>query len=140
MKVDPYKNSFTKGNMFTETKNVIPFEPLSRRKWDSALITDFDKDGYQDVLITEHTHAVKIFWNNKDNTFSAPQIIIKGDTHGVAVADYDLDGRMDLIIAQGGGGGLKPRLPVSFQINHDRTVEGGETFNDFERTRAVRLN
>ncbi|MBH0020820.1 CRTAC1 family protein [Pseudoalteromonas sp. SWXJ133] len=127
--------------MFSESHNIIPFEPLSRRKWDSALIADFDKDGYQDVLITEHTHAVKIFWNNKNNTFSAPQIIIKGDTHGVAVADYDLDGRMDLIIAQGGGGGLKPRLPVSFQINHDRTVEGGETFDDFERTRgrAVKL-
>ncbi len=56
MKVDPYKNSFTKGNMFTETKNVIPFEPLSRRKWDSALITDFDKDGYQDVLILSLIH------------------------------------------------------------------------------------
>ncbi|MDQ9090341.1 FG-GAP-like repeat-containing protein [Pseudoalteromonas haloplanktis] len=127
--------------MFSEVNDVIPFESLSRRKWDNALLNDFDKDGFLDVLITEHTHAVKIFWNNGEGSFSSPQVVIRGDTHGVAAADYDLDGRVDLIIAQGGGGGTKPRLPVSFQINHDRTIEGGSTFSGFERTRgrAVKL-
>lgn len=122
--------------MFSEAgTNIIPLEPRSRRKWDNAVVADLDQDGREDLLLTEHgLHAI-IFWNN-GGAFSEPVEVIKNDTHGVAVGDYDQDGRMDLIIYHGGGGGKKPRNPVAFHINRDRSIAGGEEFNEFERSRG----
>jgi hypothetical protein len=127
-------------SMFSEESNIISLEDRSRRKWDNALIADFDQDGNMDIMITEHAYQTSIFWN-EGGTFSLPQVVVKGDTHGSTASDYDRDGRIDIIISQGGGGGTKPRFPISFQVNKDRTIEGGEAFEHFERSRgrAVKL-
>lgn len=126
--------------MFSEAgTNIIPLEQRSRRKWDNAIIADLDQDSHQDLLLTEHSLEAKVFWNN-GGKFSEPVTVVRGDTHGVAVGDYDLDGLMDLIIYHGGGGGKKPRNPISFHVN-GRSIEGGKEFEDFERSRgrAVKL-
>ncbi len=120
---------------FSEANGVIPLEERSRRKWDNALVADLDQDGHLDLLLTEHSRRAMVFWNNS-GTFSEPQTVIQGDTHGVAAGDYDQDGRMDLIIYHGGGGGTNPRNPVAFQVNRDRSIEGGEEFSHFERSRG----
>ncbi len=126
--------------MFSEADGVIPLEDRSRRKWDSPVIADLDQDGHLDLLLTEHGYYARLFWNN-GGTFSDPYDVIMGDTHGVGAGDYDQDGRMDLIISRGGGDGSNPRNPVAFQVNRDRSIEGGEEFAHFERTRgrAVKL-
>lgn len=116
------------------TTNVIPLEDRSRRKWDNAQVADLDRDGHQDLLLTEHSLDAKIFWNN-GGKFSAPETVVRGDTHGVAAGDYDQDGLMDLIIYHGGGGGKKPRNPISFHVS-GRSLEGGEEFDYFERSRG----
>lgn len=126
--------------LFSEAGNdVIPLEQRSRRKWDNALIADLDQDGHQDLLLTEHSLEAKVFWNN-GGKFSEPLTVVRGDTHGVAAGDYDQDGLMDLIIYHGGGGGKNPRNPISFHVS-GRSIEGGEEFEDFERSRgrAVKL-
>jgi hypothetical protein len=126
---------------FSEAEQtVIAFDTKARRKWDNALICDFDQDGYLDMLITEHGKAAMIYWNNK-GLYSKPVTVIKGDTHGAAAADYDGDGDIELIISQGGGGGNNPRLPVLFNIDKKRNITGGKTFDHFERSRgrAVKL-
>ena len=46
---------------------------------DNPLIADLDKDGLLDVILTDHAHAANIMWNNGDK-FSAPQLLIGGDT------------------------------------------------------------
>ncbi|MGJ8642095.1 MAG: CRTAC1 family protein [Luteolibacter sp.] len=123
------------GAMFSEaTKEVIPFEEKSRRKWDSPVIADFDQDGHMDILITEHTNKARLFWNN-GGTFSEALDIVHGDTHGVAVGDYDQDGLTEMIIYHGGGGGKNPRNPMAFNLD-GRTVDKGTEFVDFERSRG----
>lgn len=126
--------------MFSEADGVIPFEDRSRRKWDSPVIADFDQDGHLDVLIQEHGQLARLFWNNS-GTFSEPYDVVMGDTHGVAVGDVDMDGRNDIIMQWGGGDGKKPRNPVCYQVNHDRTIVGGKEYEHFERSRgrAARL-
>lgn len=120
---------------FTEAVDVIPLEARSRRKWDAPVVADFDQDGYLDLLLTDHSYRARLHWNN-GGVFSEPVDLIRGDTHGVAVGDYDNDGRIDLVVSRGGGGGKKPRNPVAFQVNRDRTIEGGEEFAHFERSRG----
>ena len=126
--------------MFVEVTDVIPFEQRARRKWDNAVIADLDRDGLQDVIIVEHGHTVRVFWNH-GGSFSEPQDIAVGDLHGIAVADIDRDGRMDVLIAQGGGDGANPRRPLHFQVTHDRAFEGGGALEYFEpgRGRTVKF-
>lgn len=120
---------------FRELDNVIPLEERSRRKWDSPLVADLDQDGKLDLLLTDHSRQAQIYWN-EGGRFSKPVVLARGDTHGVAAGDYDQDGRMDIVVSRGGGGGKKPRNPVAYQINHDRSIEGGEEFEYFERSRG----
>ncbi|GAC32987.1 hypothetical protein GPLA_2082 [Paraglaciecola polaris LMG 21857] len=91
-------------------------------------------------MITEHGNHVRVLWND-DGQYSAPQNITTGDMHGLSVADYDNDGRMDLIMAQGGGDGKNPRRPLHFQINKDRTFDQGQSLNYFQpgRGRAIKF-
>lgn len=119
--------------------DVLPLEDRSRRKWDNAFVADLDRDGRQDLVLTEHGLEARVYWN-EGGRFSAPEVLIRGDTHGLAAGDYDRDGLMDVIVYPGGGGGKKPRNPVAFHVSH-HAIEGGEAFADFIRTRgrAVKL-
>ncbi len=120
---------------FREVEGVIPLEDRSRRKWDHPLVADLDQDGLLDLLLTDHSYRARLYWND-NGTFSQPVDVVQGDTHGVAAGDYDQDGRIDLIVSRGGGDGKNPRNPVTFQVNRDRTIEGGEEFAHFERSRG----
>ena len=126
--------------MFVELNSVIPFEQRARRKWDNAVVADLDRDGLQDLIIIEHGHKVRVFWN-LGGSFSGPQDIATGDLHGIAVADIDRDGRLDVLIAQGGGDGANPRRPLRFQVARSRAFEGGATLDYFEpgRGRALKF-
>ncbi|MBU3005278.1 CRTAC1 family protein [Paraglaciecola arctica] len=123
------------GQLFRETVNILPTKPDSRRKWDAAVVADLDQDGLQDMLLTEHGKAVELYWNN-GGVFSEPVKVISGDTHGVAAADYDNDGLVELMISQGGGGGKKPRYPIEFEVSKDRKISKGKEFPLYQRTRG----
>ena len=120
-------------------KDVLPVEERSRRKWDAAIVADLDEDGLMDLILTEHGQDLEVYWNN-GGTFSEPQKIVSADIHGQTVADYNRDGKLDLIIYPGGGGGKKPSNPKAFHMEGRTIVEDG-TFDHFERTRgrAVKL-
>lgn len=120
---------------FKNAEDAIQLEARSRRKWDNPLVADLDQDGRPDLVLTDHSRNAQVHWN-EGGTFSKPKVIVRGDTHGVAVGDYDRDGRIDLIFSQGGGGGDKPRNPVCFQVNRDRSIEGGDELSHFERSRG----
>lgn len=121
---------------FDKADDAITFEDRSRRKWDSAVIADLDQNGWQDMVITEHGQKARIYWNDNGQFSETPQDLIHGDTHGVAVGDYDQDGRIDMIVSRGGGDGSNPRNPVWFHVNKDRTIEGGDEFEHFEHSRG----
>jgi hypothetical protein len=126
---------------FSEAKsNIIPLEDRSRRKFDNAVIADLDQDGYLDLLLTDHARRVELFWNNK-GTFVKGKPFILGDTHGIAIGDYDQDGLIDILVQPGGGGGEKPSQTVAYQVKRDRTITGGKAFLHFEssRGRAVKF-
>lgn len=129
------------GVQFSEaTQNIIPLEQRSRRKFDNALIADLDQDGYLDLLLIDHARRVELYWNNK-GTYVQGKPFILGDTHGMAVCDYNNDGIVDLLVQPGGGGGKKPSRTLLYQITKDRKISGGNAFENFEssRGRAVKF-
>ncbi|SDS12941.1 ASPIC and UnbV [Polaribacter sp. KT25b] len=87
------------------------------------------------MILIEHSWRVLIFWNN-GGAFSKPKVLTKGDLHGVTIADYDFDGLINLIVVQGGGGGSKPRNPLLYQINKDRTIVRGSQIEGLEKMRG----
>ncbi len=120
---------------FVESETVLSLEPRSRRKWDAAVISDLDQDGFEDLLLTDHGYRINIYWNNQ-GVYSEPQVLIIGDTHGVAVTDVDFDGKTDVLVSMGGGGGKKPRYPMRFIVDRDRHIAKGQPFPLFARSRG----
>ncbi|QQY83302.1 CRTAC1 family protein [Tamlana sp. s12] len=125
---------------FLENPEVIPLENRSRRKFDNAVVADLDQDGFLDLLLTEHSRRVEVFWNNK-GVFSQGKPFVFGDTHGIAVGDYDKDGLIDVFVQPGGGDGKNPRKLKGYSISKDRSVSKEKEFTHFEasRGRAVKL-
>jgi len=67
-----------------------------------AKMTDFDNDGYVDVLISGGFHSY--FHNNGDGTFTEQDVFVTGDTmHSFAVGDVNRDGFADLYASYGNG-------------------------------------
>jgi signal transduction histidine kinase len=70
-----------------------------------SVITDFNNDGYQDIFIT-NTGPNSLYLNKKNGTFIKIKDVNKTELNmlsdqskGVAYADFDLDGDIDLFIA-----------------------------------------
>lgn len=122
-------------SLFQKTNDVIPFENAMRRKWGAAIVSDLDQDGWEDVIVTHHGAHARVFWNNK-GIFSHPTEFVKGDTHGLGVSDYDADGKIDIIVAQGGGDGGNPKRPLKFVVNDDRSISKIGAYDDFELARG----
>ena len=114
---------------------IIPLEDRLRRKFDNAVIADLDQDGYLDLLLTEHSRRVELYWNNK-GTFVKGDPFIFGDTHGLAVGDYNQDGLIDVLVQPGGGDGKKLSKTLWYQVDKNRKITGGDAFNHFENSRG----
>ncbi|AWB65762.1 CRTAC1 family protein [Saccharobesus litoralis] len=122
-------------SLFATTNGVIPFPNALQRKWGSAVVADLDQNGWEDVITTQHGTNALIYWND-NGKFTQPTVLIKGDTHGLAVSDYDGDGEMNIVVAQGGGDGGNPRRPVYFSVSKERKVKRLGTFDHFRASRG----
>ncbi len=101
-----YQNQTVAGDslwVFVETK----FDTMDNNAEVSmgGVITDFNNDGFQDIYIT-NTGPNNLYINNKDGTFikirdvDETKINTTSDqSKGVAYADFDLDGDIDIFIA-----------------------------------------
>lgn len=78
---------------------------------------DFDGDGLPDLYVGNHLNDAKLFRNLGSGKFAdvtaqflAPEDV-KGDKHGAAWADFDNDGRLDLVQLTGAdrGVGVEPK-------------------------------
>ena len=105
---------------FLEVKSDFPREEKNLKKWDRAICTDLDQDGFPDLILNDHGFGVRICWNNQGR-YQKPYDLVMGDLHGIAVGDVDRDANLELIIARGGGAGTNARNARVYRIGKDRS-------------------
>ena len=96
-----------------------------------AVLEDFDGDGRLDLLVSHMGLAdqLRYLHNSGDGTFEdrTAKAGIQGEVGGLNMvqADYDNDGRVDVLVLRGGWMGSEGRLPMSLLRN-----TGDGTFSD----------
>ncbi|MGJ8743971.1 FG-GAP repeat domain-containing protein [Polaribacter sp.] len=109
------KSTNAQNDSFKEVFKEFPRQNKNLRKWDSPVIADLDKDGYNDLLINDHGFGIQVQWNNKGK-FAKPFDIIMGDLHGLSVGDFDNDGYLEIIMSRGGGSGGNARNSKIYKV------------------------
>jgi hypothetical protein len=93
---------------------------------------DFDGDGLPDLYITDHLNRAKLFRNLgkghfadvTDKFFAAKDLM--GDKHGAAWADFDNDGRLDLVQLTGAARGVGSEAKQLYINRGSRFEEAAE--------------
>jgi hypothetical protein len=79
----------------------IPAEPDFRRFAFTPRFADLDNDGWQDLAVSSDGGHAKLWWNNKDGTFTngtqAANTGTESAAMGNTVADFDRDGDLDWV-------------------------------------------
>jgi enediyne biosynthesis protein E4 len=91
---------------FTDVSSSSGIDKVTNRYSMTALAADFDADGWPDIYVASDSTAAILYRNNHDGTFT-DVAISSGAAYsengnpqagmGVATADYDGDGRLDLL-------------------------------------------
>lgn len=89
---------------------------------------DFDSDGLPDLYVTNHLNEARLYRNLGEGRFEdvtnshfAHEDIV-ADKHGFAWADYDNDGRLDLVQLTGAVRGVGAEPKILFHNQGDRLV------------------
>ena len=118
---------------FTAVADKFKRENKDRRKWDAPVIADLDQDGYPDLIINDHGYGIRVMWNNK-GSFAKPYDLIMGDIHGVAIGDINQDGKLEILVARGGGSGTNARNAKVFTAQKNRSFD---VYPEFETPLAL---
>ena len=105
---------------------------------------DFDGDGLADLYVTNHLNEARLYRNSGQvrfidatGQFFAPNDL-RGDKHGAAWADFDNDGRQDLVQLTGadrGVGSEAKRLFINRGDRFENIADAVGASNPFGRTR-----
>ncbi len=116
----------------TEEAGVLRFKPSQTAVW-----FDFNGDGWLDIFVANESagdsvNPCDLYRNNGDGTFTevaaACGVDLVGFFKGVAVGDFNRDGRPDLLLSDRAG--PKRLLRNDGPASHDRSSTGAWVFTD----------
>ncbi|SBT14147.1 FG-GAP-like repeat-containing protein [Vibrio celticus] len=102
-------------------------DKVSSLKYGGPSVVDINNNGFYDFVVNNHNEeSSKLYWNNGDGTVTKHNKDLSRwymhDLHGTSFADYDNDGDLDLILAQGGGNGRNPSRNNFYHNNNGEFV------------------
>jgi len=111
---------------FTDISVTAGLDKVSSIKYGGPSIADIDNDGDYDFIANNHNaETSKLYWNNGDGTVTKHDKDLarwfKHDLHGTSLGDFDNDGDLDLVLAEGGGNGTNPSR-ANFYLNNNSVL------------------
>ncbi|USD62515.1 VCBS repeat-containing protein [Vibrio sp. SCSIO 43140] len=102
-------------------------DKVNSLKYGGPTVADINNDGFYDFVVNNHNEeSSKLYWNNGDGTVTKHHKDLSRwhmhDLHGTSFADYDNDGQLDMILAQGGGNGRNPSRNNFYRNNNGEFV------------------
>ena len=97
--------------VFVDATDALDLDNIARKSFGNPTWVDIDDDGLLDMVSSQHTRLMNVYRNNGDGSFANVNgqsgLYPDGnwDHHGMAWADYDNDGAIDLFVAEGGNAG-----------------------------------
>ena len=109
--------------LFRDIAAQAGMDKVASIKYGGPSVADIDQDGDYDFVVNNHNaESSKIYWNNGDGTVTKHANNLARwfmqDLHGTALADYDRDGDLDLMLTRGGGNGTTPSVSY-FYVNDE---------------------
>ncbi len=102
----PFRGAYA---AFEDVSGLVGLSQGFSKTFGNPTWVDFNNDGLLDVVNSQHSNRIHVYMNRGDGTFirvtSQSGLYPEGrwDHHGMAWADYDNDGNIDLFVAEGSG-------------------------------------
>lgn len=98
---------------FQDVSIAVGLEDTLKSSFGNPTWVDINNDGLLDMVNSQHSSLMNVYVNGGDGTFKNratesglyPDTSIRWDHHGLAWADYNNDGNIDLFVAEGGSSG-----------------------------------
>lgn len=96
---------------FEDVSGLVGLQQITSKSFGNPTWVDFNNDGLLDVVNSQHSFRMNVYLNRGDGSFINiardsglyPDSTIRWDHHGMAWADYDNDGNIDMFVAEGSG-------------------------------------
>jgi hypothetical protein len=112
---------------FKDISEQAGIDKVSSLKYAGPTVADINNNGFYDFVVNNHNDVTsKLYWNNGDGTVTKHHKDLSRwtmhDLHGTSFGDYDGDGHLDMILAQGGGNGRNPATNNFYKNNNSEFV------------------
>jgi hypothetical protein len=117
--------------VFRNTGDVLPFQSPDNRHWNFGItVADFNEDGLPDIATADAWAGMNIYFNMGGLRFAWSQNYVfpgMGEVKGIASADLNHDGHIDIILGVHNGSSMGDR--ILFNDGNGRMVDTNQSIN-----------
>ena len=139
-------SSVSLGQQFVDVSTQVGLIAEAKKSWGNPIWGDINNDGFLDLIVPCHglsvSHGPFVYLNNGGTTFTDIRATCgikanrpdSSDWHGFSFGDFDVDGKLDLYIAEGSVQGIQSKSDAFFR------GRGNGTFQYYTREAGIEIS